>query len=419
MNANYLARGLALGTKGDDLFAPTRTQTIHRTPVAGQLTHQKSLYLTLPTAIQELPEVEAEEVDSLTFPLGWVAENASPAIVYRAFAEVCPVARDSTDLSMLPYAHRPALRLAMSQQRDGIWNGSMLSIPSRSSTGFSGVGTIQAVRRLAEYGWSADSPPLLLARRLLFRLLAEDNDPAFLFELAQKTRDDDLVRRNRTLLREASAAALAQLGYESDPRLRGAARRILERITAFLESPLGEKPWVRIGNTHVLSAEAAPPSLYTLTMLAHMPIFRHEHHTAVERIFEYMKQSLPRQEAIQVFGKRFVPQPQLVLGDVLPHRNAVEADVPFALLWLETMARLGFLKRHDGWLRMYERFVDDRGRDGVWHPHKGAGIPHSSNPWAWPSFPLDEGTNPLAKWSDITLRVGLIGKLLGKEIEPI
>jgi hypothetical protein len=375
--------------------------------------------LTLPTAIQELPEAEVVEADSVTFPLGWISENASPAVVYRSFAEVAPSVRGSSDISNLPYAHQAALRLAFSQQRDGTWSGSMLTIPSRTSSDFAGVGTIQAVRRLAEYGWSAESPPLLLARRLLFRLLAEDNDPAFLYELAQKARDDDMVRRNRSLLREASASALAQLGYENDPRLRGAARRILERITAFLDSPLGEKPWIRIGNTHVLSPDAAPPSLYTLTMLAHMPIFRHEHHTAIERIFVYMQQSLPRQDPIQVFGKKFVPQPQLVLGDVLPHRNAVEADVPFALLWLETMARLGFLKRHEGWMKMYERFVDDRGRDGVWHPHKGAGTPHTSNPWSWPTFPLEDGTNPAAKYSDITFRIGLIGKLLGKEIELI
>ncbi len=375
--------------------------------------------MTLPTAIQELPEAEAEKVDSLTFPLGWIAANASPAIVYRALTEVAPESRGAEDISILPYAHRPALRLAVSQQRDGTWNGSMLTIPLRTSSDYSSVGTIQAVRRLAESGWSADSPPLLLARRLLFRLLAEDNDPAFLYELAQKTRDDDMVRRNRSLLREASAATLAQLGYENDPRLRGAARRILERITAFLDSPLGEKPWIRVGNTHVLSPDAAPPSLYTLTMLAHMPIFRHEHHTAIERIFVHMQQPLPRQDPIQVFGKKFVPQPQLVLGDVLPHRNAVEADVPFALLWLETMARLGFLKRHEGWMKMYERFVDDRGRDGAWHPHKGAGVPNTTNPWAWPTFPLDEGVNPLAKWADITFRIGLIGKLVGKEIELI
>ena len=40
--------------------------------------------------------------------------------------------------------------------------------------------------------------------------------------------DETLVRRGRMLLREASAAALAQAGYESDPRLRGAARRIID-----------------------------------------------------------------------------------------------------------------------------------------------------------------------------------------------
>ena len=375
--------------------------------------------MTLPTAIPEIQEPEAEEIDAVTFPLGFIAENASPSIAYRAFTEIAPDSAAGENLSSLPYAQRSALRLAVCQRRDGTWNGAMLTIPSKSSTDFAGIGTIQAARRLSEYGWSAESPPLLLARRLLFRLLAEDNDPAFLYELGQKTRDDDLVRRNRSLLREAAAAALAQLGYENDPRLRGAARRVIERISAFLESPLGEKPWIRIGNTHVLSPDAAPPSLYTLTMIAHMPIFRHEHHTAIERIFEHMKQSLPRQDPIQVFGKKFVPQPQLVLGDMLPHRNAVEADVPFALMWLETMARLGFLKRHEGWMKMYERFVDDRGRDGVWHPHKGAGVPHTTNPWAWPSFPLQDGENPAAKYADVTFRIGLIGKLLGKEIELV
>ena len=375
--------------------------------------------MTLPTPVAEAQEPAAEEIDSVTFPLAFIADNASPSVVYRSFTEVVPGSLGGEDISNLPYSQRSALRLAVLQQRDGTWNGAMLTMPSKNSTDFAGIGTIQAVRRLIEYGWSAESPPLLLARRLLFRLLAEDNDPAFLYELGQKARDDDLVRRNRSLLREAAAATLAQLGYENDPRLRGAARRVIERISAFFESPLGEKPWIRVGNTHVLSPDAAPPSLYTLTMIAHMPIFRHEHHTAIERIFEHLKQSLPRQEPIQVFGKKFVPQPQLVLGDMLPHRNAVEADVPFALMWLETMARLGFLKRHEGWLKMYERFVDDRGRDGVWHPHKGAGVPVTANPWAWPSFPLEEGANPAAKYADVTFRIGLIGKLLGKEIDLI
>src|SRR6476619_8112522 len=126
----------------------------------------------------------------------------------------------------------------------------MLGVPPPRAEKFEGVGTINAFRRLLEYGCDRESPPLAHARRVLFRLLAEDEDPAYLYELGAKAKDDDSVRRGRMQLREAAAAALAQAGYESDPRLRGAARRIMERIDGYLSSPLAEKPWKRVGNVH-------------------------------------------------------------------------------------------------------------------------------------------------------------------------
>ena len=58
-------------------------------------------------------------------------------------------------------------------------------------------------------------------------------------------------------------------------------------------------------------------------MLAYMPIFRHEHFSEVERIYDAVTQPLPRQEIVQLFGKKIVAQPHLIMGDVLPHRNAV------------------------------------------------------------------------------------------------
>ena len=300
----------------------------------------------------------------------------------------------------------------------------MLSIPPKGSSDLSKLGTVHAVRRLLEYGWDRESPPLALARRVLFRILAEDNDPAFLYELGAKAKEEDSVRRGRLLLREAAAAALAQAGYEADPRLRGAARRILERIDAYLNSPLAEKPWMRVGNVHVLAPEVTPPSFHTLTMLAHMPIFRQENYTEVERIYRYISQPHPRQDSVQLVGKKIVEQLHFVLGDRLPHRNAVEADIPFALMWLETMARLGFLRRNENWLKMFERFEDDRDRSGVWHPHKGTEIPTSSNPRVWPMFPLEDLSGGSARgtpaaWADVTFRIGLIGKLAGREIDLI
>jgi hypothetical protein len=326
----------------------------------------------------------------------------------------------ANEASALAYGYQPALTLAVSQSPDGTWNSSMLDVPSARADHFERVGTINAFRRLLEYGWEKDAPPLLRTRRVLFRLLAEDNDPAYLFELAPRGENDaDVARRGRAILREAAAAALAQAGYEGDPRLRGAATRILHRIDAFLRSPLAHKPWVRLGNKQVLAAEAAPPSIYALSMLAHMPLFRNEHHVQLDHIFQYVSLPQPRQELVQLCGSSVMPQPHLVLGDLLPNRNVADADVPFALAWLELMARLGFLRKNDGWAKLFERFLDDRDRDLVWHPHKGMAMPRSSNPFVWPGFPLEQMSSGDERWTDVTFRLGLIARLSGRPLELV
>lgn len=353
------------------------------------------------------------------FPLGWILEHAAAPIRYRALTEVARLPSQSADrLSFLPFTHRPALMLATLQGADGTWNHSMLTVPSTRSEHFEGVGTIKAVRRLLEYGWDRDTPPLLLARRVLFRLLAEDEDPEWLFEFGAKgPADEDLARRGRAILREAAAAALAQAGYEGDPRLRGAAKRILERISSYLRSPLAQKPFIRMGNQHVLAPEAAPPSIYALLMLAYMPLFRTEHHDAMDRLYQHLSQVLPRQEPVQLCGQKVMPQPHLVLGDLLPNRNVADTDVPFAITWLELVARLGFIRRNDNWSKLLDRFLDDRDHDGVWHPHKGMSIARSANPIVWPSYPLEENLSGDERWTDVTFRLGLIARIVGRTIE--
>jgi hypothetical protein len=359
--------------------------------------------------------------DAVRFPLQWILENAAAPIQYRATTEVAKLdPREVAGVELLPLTYPPAIMLALAQSGDGTWSGGMLSVPSPKGNGVEGVGTVNAVRRLLEYGWDKDSPPLIRARRILFRLLAEDEDPAYLFEVAGKGKlEPEVARHWRGVLREAAAAALAQAGYEGDPRLRGAARRILDRIGNFLSGPDARKPWVRVGNRQVLPEEASPPSIYALQMLAHMTLFRSEHHAVMDRIFHHLEQPMPRQESMQVVGSEILAQPHLVLGDMLPHRNAVDADVPFALMWLELMARLGFLQRHEGWTKLFDRFIDDRDRAAVWHPHKGSETPNSTNPYVWPSFPLDTPTEGLVRWTDVTFRIGLIARLAGRPIELI
>lgn len=366
------------------------------------------------------PPAFAPPTTPVRFPLDWLLAHACAPIRYRALIEVARLSPTETaQVSNLPFTHAPALLLAVQQGVDGTWEGGMLALPSARAQRFEGIGTIPAVRRLLELGWSKDTPPLVHARRALFRLLAEDDDPTYLYELAGKHRlEEDEVKRGRQALREAAAAVLAQAGYEGDPRLRGAARRILTRMADYLRSPLAQKPFIRQGNQHMLAAEAAPPSMHAVMMLAHMPLFRAEHHREMDALYTHLTQPLPRQEAIQLVGGKPAPVPHLVLGDMLPHRNAADADVAFALFWLELTARLGFLRRNENWCKLFERFLEDRDREGVWHPHKGMEVvPRSGNPHVWPTYPLEPTLEGEARWSDFTFRLGLIARLSGRPVE--
>ena len=102
----------------------------------------------------------------------------------------------------------------------------------------------------------------------------------------------------------------------------------------------------------MLPADASPPSIYAITMVAYMPLFRTEHHQFMEALYQHLTQPVPRQEAVQMFGKKVVAQPHLVMGDMVPHRNAADGDIAFAVSWLELMARLGFLKRNENWAKL-------------------------------------------------------------------
>jgi hypothetical protein len=139
----------------------------------------------------------------------------------------------------------------------------------------------------------------------------------------------------------------------------------------------------------------------------------------MDRLYQYLTQPLPRQDAVQLCGSRIIAQPHLVLGDLLPNRNAADEDVAMAVTWLELMARLGFLRKNDNWCKLYERFLDDRDAEGVWHPHKGMAAVKSSNPFLWPMYPLEDHMSGDERWTDVTFRLGLIGRLSGRTIEAV
>jgi len=354
-------------------------------------------------------------------PITWMMKSGSSSVQYRAINELVKSPPSDATWPVVPYASHIGLQLLMMQDRDGTWPGGMLTVPDGQS--LIGVGTIPAYRRLLELGWDPEGPALSATKRLLFRLLAQDDDPSFLAELTPATWDEDLIQRGRLLLREAAAAALAQAGYENDPRLRGAAHRLTDRVWTYLKSPLAQKPWVRVGNQHQLPPEAAPPSYHLLTMLSFMPQFRSERYELMDRLFDHLSQQWPRQQPLQQVGPHLLEQPHYVMGDFLPSRHVMDGDMPSALAWLEMMTRLGFLKKHDGWSKLLDRLLDDRDRKGIWTPPRSVVMPVSVPGWSWPAMPLTDsasGEDPHKAISvDVSFRLALIAALSGRGIELV
>ena len=61
--------------------------------------------------------------------------------------------------------------------------------------------------------------------------------------------------------------------------------------------------------------------------------------------------------------------------------------------------------------------LDDRDRDGVWHPHKGMSVARSANSHVWPVYPLEESLSGDERWTDVTFRLGVIARVIGRTIE--
>lgn len=272
------------------------------------------------------------------------------------------------------------------------------------------------MHRLLEFGFPQDFPPFAAVRRVLFRLLAEDNDPAYLCEFASEATDVERRRRARLILRESAAAVLAHLGYENDPRLRGCANRMLQRVRAFLESPLASDPWIEVGGKRALSPEASPPSVALLVMLSHMPVYQRENHGFMQQLRAYLERPAISGAVQQQVGSAIVAQPHLVLGNPLAPGAQADGDVVLTLFWLEHFARLGFLAHPEPWGAAFDRLLSERGRDGVWHPPKGR-LPGAAHfPAAWAMYPLDPRREHEVVAAEITMRIGLVARAAGREL---
>ena len=202
-------------------------------------------------------------------------EHACASIRYRVATEIFPGILDPIQLEALrlEIEQQAGVKQIVKKQKDtGVWGGNLLGVTPNKTTGVKDVGTVPQYRRLVEMGLSRESRPQKMAARVLFRLVSRDEDPKLLFEYG-KLAAAELGAEPwiREILREAASAALAHGGHGDDPRVRGAAHKILNQVSAFVRSELAENPFAKSGRAWVLHPQAYPPTIFSLSLLAFLP----------------------------------------------------------------------------------------------------------------------------------------------------
>jgi len=359
-------------------------------------------------------------------PLSWLYEAASPPLQYRALAEAAPEsARDPERLAALRAAvleYKPATAIARKQRDTGLWGENLLAPGPSKVYGWKDAGTVFQYRRLLEMGWTTEQRPFRLADRFLFRLLSRDEAPELLVEFRRSAKaDPGLGLWARGMGREAAAAALARAGYVDDPRLRGTAHRMASDISQFIRSELATKPFRKAHGKTILEPTSYPPTVFSVEMFAFLPALQRERSGFVERLAQYFSTPAPRRAFFIQAGKKVFRPMFEVLGDPLrADATGHITDVPFALYWLELLARLGLIRQIASAHKVLARLFSECDDQGIWSPKALRTAPKTTNPVVAHYFPLEgPGKSPAQRQTDVTFRLALIARLLGIPVEVV
>ncbi|MEO8450187.1 MAG: hypothetical protein ABI647_10380 [Gemmatimonadota bacterium] len=315
-----------------------------------------------------------------------------------------------------------AQAIVKKQKDNGVWAGNLLGLAPSAVQGIKDVGTIPQHRRLLQLGVPRSARPFKLAERLLFRLLSRDEDPFLHFEFAKLAVDSEAgAEWTREHMREAATAALAEAGHVEDPRIRGAAHKIASAVSAFLRSPLAEKPFARSGAKILLDPEAHPPTWYSVAMIAAMPNLQRERAGFTERLGQYLAEPAPKKAYTIAVGKKSVKPELILLGDPVEADSKGNAkDIPLSLYFIELLARIGALHTAPVARKVLHRLLVDVDDQGVWHPKGIKAAPKATHKITYHSYPLNPETkDPESRLVDVTFRLALIAKLLGWQLEYV
>jgi hypothetical protein len=310
------------------------------------------------------------------------------------------------------------------QADDGLWGGNFLAFQPSERDGIEEVGTVAQYRRLVQLGVPNTTRPFRLADRALFRTLSRDDDPRLLGEFADAAEAEPRFTETfRSLVREGACAALAEAGHDDDPRLRGAAHKIVSAMSAFLRSPLAEDPFIKKGGGFQLHPEATPPTWWSVAMLSAMPSLQRERAGFLERLGQYLAQPAPARSYMAAIGSHTMKPVYVLLGDPIEldaKAKGLPKDIPLALHYVELLAGIGAeqLAAAPNASRGFVRLLEDIDSAGIWHPKNLRSQPKANTALTHHCWPLAPDDGELAsRQADITFRLACIAKRLGWQLE--
>ncbi|NOT09277.1 MAG: hypothetical protein HOP28_13865 [Gemmatimonadales bacterium] len=357
-------------------------------------------------------------------PVSWLLEHGSESIRLRTRRELAypgTIPPEAITADEEGVAQSKLAQAVVKKQKDtGIWGGNLLGLAPSAKDGIKETGTIPNYRRLLQLGYPKSGRPYKLTDRVLFRLLSRDDDPALQFEFAKLSKDSPAAAEwAREHMREAAAAALAEAGFIEDPRLRGAAHKIASAVSAFLRSPLAEKPYVRSGAKTILNPEAHPPTWYSVAMIAAMPNLQRERAGFTERLGQYLGTPMSKKAYVWMIGKRVLKPELLLLGDpIVSDAKGNAKDIPLALHFIELLARISALHTNPVATKVLARLFSECDPHGVWRPKGLKTAPRAIHKVTYHTYPTHlEAKSNDSKLVDVTFRLALIARLLGIALE--
>ena len=376
-----------------------------------------------------MPRQGADQLELPTshrVPVSWLRENACAPIRWRTVTEILPrgaaTPSDLAELRAELLEYKGVTQTVRKQRSGGVWGGNILGIAPNKAQGIKDVGTVAQYRHLLELGVPRDERAFRATERTFFRLLSRDDDPGLLFEYQKAAKANlELALWARDMMREGATAALAHAGLIDDPRVRGAAHKIVTRVSQFLRSELAEKPIKRKASRNILDPDAYPPTLYSVAIVAYMPNLQRERAGFVDRLSAFLSQPETKRSYVIQIGRKVIKPHVQMLGDPLrAESNGNPKDLPFALHWIELLARLGMLEQSATAQRILAKLLRDCDADGVWGPRNLRAFPKSSSRLGDFAYPLEvDGKSQERRKADVTFRLALIASLAGWELEYV